>query len=191
MGPYYGVHICQPVAATATAVSRETDSVYDIIRKSSPSLPLPTPTTASLYEDRDLGCKYHHMSSLQILTGPEYIAAAEAAESQTPSHSKLTDALRLCSGCPATALPHPGPLHSACPPDPNHAPLAALRENLLMIQVGWGMGHLPRTLVGRRDGSQPWMSPQLGSPDLTLHISHQVLLPVALQATGAKRKQSL
>lgn len=43
MGPYYRVHICQPVAATATAVSRETDSVYDIIRKSDPSLPLPTP----------------------------------------------------------------------------------------------------------------------------------------------------
>lgn len=145
MGPYYSVHICQPVAATATAVSRETDSIYDIIRKSSPSLPLPTPTTASLYEDRDLGCKYHHMSSLQILTGPEYIAAAEAAESQTHSHSKLMDALRLYSGCPGHAPATPRATAESLPPPLDRAPLAALRENLLTVQVGWGMVHLPRT----------------------------------------------
>jgi hypothetical protein len=40
MGPCYSIHICQPVATTATAVSRETDSIYDIIKKSSPSLAL-------------------------------------------------------------------------------------------------------------------------------------------------------
>lgn len=86
VGPYYSIHICQPVAATATAVSRETDSVYDIIKKSGPFLPLPgLPLFASLYGDRDLGCKYRHMASQQLLTGHENTAVPEVTA--TTSHS--------------------------------------------------------------------------------------------------------
>jgi hypothetical protein len=86
VGPYYSIHICQPVAATATAVSRETDSVYDIIKKSGPFLPLlGLPLFASLYGDRDLGCKYRHMASQQLLTGRENTAVPEVTA--TTSHS--------------------------------------------------------------------------------------------------------
>lgn len=105
-GPYYGVHICQPVATTTATVSRETVSIYDIIKKSGPSLPLPTLTPASLYGDEDFGCKYHHMSSLQSLTRPDYVGAAEEATATARSLSVLAGTLRPHSGCLAT-LPAP------------------------------------------------------------------------------------
>ena len=126
VGPYYGVHICQTVAATTATVSRETDSVYDIIKKSSPSLPLPTLSPTSLYGDEDLGCKYHCMSYLQILMCLNTLLLRRTPQPKARSQHVLIRALRPHSGYPG----HP-PCHTQChwrvpSPPLAHAPPVSL-----------------------------------------------------------------
>lgn len=140
MGPCYGVHICQPVAATATTVSRETDSVYDIIKKSSPSLP-PPPLSPPPFMGTEIWAVNITTSSLQTLTGPEYIAAAKAAATTNTQPQRVN----RCTADPlwppwTPSLPCPGPLESPrstpCPRTPCCP--ASPKTGSAPSRVGWG-----------------------------------------------------